>query len=414
MAEFLQKQVRCVRAARERLGLPPDSRGDRSLERLVWPEGVTAAELRDFIQQCIRRYERKRIDPGATVGAFGAQSIGEPGTQMTLKTFHFAGVASMNITLGVPRIKEIINAAKTISTPLMEVSLVIDTSVQTARIVKGRLERTTLGQVARSLRVVLSPTAAHVAVRLDMETIAALQLDVDADTVKHSITQTPKLKVKAEHIKVLGSSRLEVRPPPDAKQPLFFVLQQLVTALPSVIVQGIATVERAVINDKGGGKYNLLVEGTNLLAVMGTPGIDGTRTKTNHVMEVQSTLGIEAARSTIMYEIQYTMSSHGMSIDARHTMLLADCMTYKGEVLGITRFGIAKMKDSVLMLASFEKTTDHLFDAALHGRIDDINGVSESIIMGIPMPTGTGLFKLLQKAKLEREITPKPPPLLSY
>lgn len=54
------------------------------------------------------------MEPGSAVGALCAQSIGEPGTQMTLKTFHFAGVASMNITLGVPRIKEIINASKNI------------------------------------------------------------------------------------------------------------------------------------------------------------------------------------------------------------------------------------------------------------------------------------------------------------
>ena len=66
----------------------------------------------------------------------------------------------------------------------------------------------------------------------------------------------------------------------------------------------------------------------------------------------------------------------------------------QGEVLGITRFGIAKMKDSVLHTASFEKTADHLFDAAIHGRVDDVVGVSESIIMGIPMPTGTGLFRI--------------------
>ena len=71
----------------------------------------------------------------------------------------------------------------------------------------------------------------------------------------------------------------------------------------------------------------------------------------------------------------------------------------QGDVLGITRFGIAKMKDSVLMLASFEKTTDHLFDAALHGRLDNIAGVSEAIIMGMPMAAGTGLFQLRQDAQ---------------
>ena len=88
---------------------------------------------------------------GSTVGAVGAQSIGEPGTQMTLKTFHFAGVASMNVTLGVPRIKEIINAAKTISTPIITAELLNPTNEYAARIVKGRVEKTVLGDVCFSL-----------------------------------------------------------------------------------------------------------------------------------------------------------------------------------------------------------------------------------------------------------------------
>jgi DNA-directed RNA polymerase III subunit RPC1 len=69
---------------------------------------------------------------------------------MTLKTFHFAGVASMNVTLGVPRIKEIINASKTISTPIITCKLVNDTDVKSARIVKGRLETTYLGDVSHA------------------------------------------------------------------------------------------------------------------------------------------------------------------------------------------------------------------------------------------------------------------------
>ena len=87
------------------------------------------------------------MSEGSTVGAVGAQSIGEPGTQMTLKTFHFAGVASMNVTLGVPRIKEIINAAKAISTPIISCKLVTADNEASARIVKGRLEKTHLGDV---------------------------------------------------------------------------------------------------------------------------------------------------------------------------------------------------------------------------------------------------------------------------
>jgi DNA-directed RNA polymerase III subunit RPC1 len=107
-------------------------------------------------------------------------------------------------------------------------------------------------------------------------------------------------------------------------------------------------------------------------------------------------LGIEAGRRTIMQEIKVTMDGHGLTVDPRHVTLLADLMCYTGSVLGITRFGIAKMKSSVLMLASFEQTTDHLFEAAMRGAKDGIRGVSESIICGTGIPCGTGTFDLVQ------------------
>ena len=123
---------------------------------------------------------------------------------------------------------------------------------------------------------------------------------------------------------------------------------------------------------------------------MGVSGVVGTATTCNHIFEVSRALGIEAARVSIEKEVKRTMDAYGVRVDARHLMLLADLMTARGEVLGITRFGVAKMKDSVLMLASFEKTTDHLFKAALYGESDSVEGVSESIIMGVPVPLGTG------------------------
>ncbi|PPD68434.1 hypothetical protein GOBAR_DD34686 [Gossypium barbadense] len=134
-----------------------------------------------------------------------------------------------------------------------------------------------------------------------------------------------------------------------------------------------------------------------LQTVMGVEGIDGRKTMSNHVMEMLQILGIEAARSCIINEIAATMASHGMSIDIRHMMLLGDVMTFRGEVLGITRFGIQKMDKSILMLASFEKTGDHLFNASVNGRDDKIEGVTECIIMGIPMQLGTGILKVMQR-----------------
>ena len=373
--------------------------------------GVTEAQLDEFLERCVRKYHAKRIEPGSAVGAVGAQSIGEPGTQMTLKTFHFAGVASMNVTLGVPRIKEIINAAKNISTPIITATLECDDNVKAARVVKGRVEKTTLGEVCKFIDVVYNPSACYVEVCLDPAVISALQLDVTVESVRRSLISAPKLKLKANTVLHAGENLIHVLPPDEeskskaaaaqgaaAYRRALFHLQTLRSAVPNVIVQGIPSASRAVINDVGQGKYNLVVEGTNLQAVMGVEGVKGTHTTTNHVMEAERTLGIEAARFCIIKEINDTMKAHGMSIDARHSMLLADVMTYKGEVLGITRFGMAKMKDSVLMLASFEKTTDHLFDAALHGRTDTVDGVSECIIMGIPMPVGTGMFKLQHRA----------------
>ena len=98
-----------------------------------------------------------------------------------------------------------------------------------------------------------------------------------------------------------------------------------------------------------------------------------------------------------------------MGIDGRHIQLLADVMTHKGEVLGITRFGLAKARDSVLHLASFEKTADHLFDAATAMKTDPVEGVSECIIMGQPIRSGTGAFHLIRRLGIEpHHIEPRP------
>jgi DNA-directed RNA polymerase III subunit RPC1 len=119
---------------------------------------------------------QSKIEPGSTVGAVGAQSIGEPGTQMTLKTFHFAGVASMNVTLGVPRIKEIINAAKEISTPIITAELANPTSEHAARIVKGRVERTVLGDISSCFEESWTSESAWIEVHIDMEAVRKLQV----------------------------------------------------------------------------------------------------------------------------------------------------------------------------------------------------------------------------------------------
>ncbi|XP_048139479.1 DNA-directed RNA polymerase III subunit 1 isoform X2 [Rhodamnia argentea] len=341
--------------------------------------GITEEQLRAFIDTCISRYHFKRIEAGSAIGAIGAHSIGEPGTQMTLKTFHFAGVASMNVTLGVPRIKEIINGTKKILTPIITAELDRDDNVNIARMVKARIDKTILGQIAKSIKIVMTSRLGSIVITLDMNRIEESQLSIDANTVRESIMQTTKIKPKQLQINVLDVTKLEVVPLVDRGK-LHFELHSLKNMLPNVIVKGVKTVERAVVNKgkekykdnegkaKEREKYSLVVEGTGLQEVMGTDGIDGRKSKSNHVIE--------------------------------------------GEVLGITRFGIQKMDKSVLMLASFEKTSDHLFNASASGKADKIEGVSECIIMGVPMQLGTGILKVIQRDE-KPELTYASDPIIS-
>jgi len=285
-----------------------------------------------------------------------------------------------------------------ISTPIITASLVTKSNIKSAKIVKGRIEKTTLGEIVEYIQEVYRPEGIYLLIKLDLDTIQTTMLEISMENIRAAIL-TSRLKLKPKHIHIVSQDKLRVMPFDSEKVPPYAALQSLKQSLPRVVVKGNPSIVRAVVNvaDQSTKSYNLLVEGYGLLTVMTTEGVDGYNTTSNHVIETEKTLGIEAARSTIISEIQYTMGNHGMSIDVRHVKLLADLMTCMGEVLGITRFGIAKMKDSVLMLASFEKTTDHLFDAAIYSKTDCIDGVSECIIMGVPMPIGTGLFKVLQK-----------------
>ncbi|XP_022818149.1 DNA-directed RNA polymerase III subunit RPC1 [Spodoptera litura] len=363
-------------------------------------ERLTLTQLVQFLRVCHHKYQRSVIEPGTAVGALAAQSIGEPGTQMTLKTFHFAGVASMNITQGVPRVKEIINASRNISTPIITAELMQPTDQEFARRVKGRIEKTTLGEITTYIDEMYLANECFLLVRLDAERIRLLCLEVNVESIVYSIC-TSKLKIKPANIHIVSDWAIKVSAEPSKQGGwLNLSLQQLARQLPAVVVKGLPQVARAVIacNDTDTvPTYKLCVEGDGLRDVIATYGVDGTKTTSNNILEVFHTLGIEAAKSTIISEIQAVMEGHGMSVDRRHVELLAGQMTARGEVLGITRYGLARMKESVLNLASFEKTADHLFDAAYYGQTDCIEGVSESIILGVPAAIGTGVLQLLHQ-----------------
>jgi len=383
---------------------------------------LSVKALNEFLDLCLTKYHRSQVEPGHAVGAVGAQSIGEPGTQMTLKTFHFAGVAGMSITQGVPRIKEIINASKVISTPV--ISCTLDSKYETVagRMAKAMIEKTYLHDIIYYIEDCWSTHDAYINMKINWDTVNKLGLRITMSQITDAIQKSKLVKsigVEASqagrrHIRVSaitndGSKsrgkgiRSKQRDPGD----VFGTLQDLKRLLPNVVVKGYPDAQRAIVKkddkpDKTGREpVSVLVEGYGFKACMTTEGVDGVRTRTNSVMECKDVLGIEAARKTIIDEISSVMG--GMDIDPRHMQLLADVMTYKGDVLGITRFGLAKMRDSVLQLASFEKTPDHLFAAAVGMKRDRIEGVSECIIMGQSMGIGTGAMKVVRKLGITEE-----------
>ena len=183
----------------------------------------------------------------------------------------------MNVTLGVPRLKEIINASKSVSTPIMDVYLDDSKSLEAARTVKGRLEKTTLGEISSDISSVLGRSGAYILVTLDKHMARALELD--ANRVADEILKMPKLKLKEKNIDVRCDSKIRVHPTWDEDEKnMLFRLHHLLKELPKVIVQGINTVERAVIKNNNG-EYNLVVEGLDLKKVLGTAGVDHRETK---------------------------------------------------------------------------------------------------------------------------------------
>jgi DNA-directed RNA polymerase III subunit RPC1 len=467
-----------------------------TVDRFDLTSKISQLTLDTFVISCLKKYRAAQVEPGHAVGAVGAQSIGEPGTQMTLKTFHFAGVAGMSLTQGVPRIKEIINASKDISTPVITCNLLrqgADRSIpeQFGRIIKGRIEALYLEDVAEKIDIVWYKTLVGLlSVQISLEAISSLALDLTVGDILRSIKKHRRFKAKDVDLYVRGNDRIvlqldmtaETRKLSASKleeaqiRDPFLRLQHLKRLLPSVHVLGHPQATRAVVaaqDDPKSGEiemarasiaeatnkqqgtvasakmgeaddiemtgtkirkpkvgasktkvkrdpdikeeedeaplseklltnvaagaakssnpiqmHKVMVKGHGLRYCMNTDGVDPYKTSTNSVMETLQVLGIEAARTKIIQEMQEVTKD--LSIDPRHMALLADVMTYKGEVLGITRFGLAKMRDSVLQLASFEKTADHVFDAGSAGKVDPIEGVSECVIVGKTMGVGTG------------------------
>jgi len=352
---------------------------------------ITDAQFKEILERVNKEYLSTRIEPCEAVGVIAAQSIGEPGTQMTMRTFHYAGVAEINVTLGLPRLIEIMDARKEPSTPTMTVYLEPEYGVDRdkAREVSWQIEAAPLHEFGDIIT--------------DMEN---MQVVVHLNTKvceKRKIAPAEIMEVAPKKIRDRRHYRDFESDVDEAKAVIIFTpkdresyqnLFQLAEHVRNVIVQGIDDIARVVVR-KEGGEYILYTEGSNLKDVFDVAGVDTTRTRTNNISEISQVLGVEAARNAIIHEAQSTLNEQGILVDVRHLMLVADMMCMEGEVKQIGRHGIAGEKESVLSRAAFEVTVNHLLDAAVANETDELSGVTENVIVGQPIQLGTGDVKLV-------------------
>ena len=358
--------------------------------RVVDERGATVAEAEDIATAVESRYLDTRDDPLDPVGTVSAQSIGEPGTQLTMNTFHFAGVAEIDVTQGLPRLIELVDARKTPDTPTMHVYLDDEhaTEREKAHEVVWRIEATrvlALGDVSTNVADML------VSVDLNEDTLRERWPTYDnLDEIVDEVAGTIESELGVETTRP-DRTIIEFGP----EQPSYRKLLQLVEELRDIVFKGIDDVSRVVIRkeemDDGTEEFVLYTEGSAFGKTLKIEGVDPSRTTCNNIHEIHRNLGIEAARETLINETEETLAEQGLdNVNVRHLMLVADIMTNRGEIESIGRHGISGNKESVLARAAFEVTVNHLLDAAIHGEIDDLDGVTENVIVGKPIRLGTG------------------------
>ncbi|KAJ8509443.1 hypothetical protein ONZ45_g8381 [Pleurotus djamor] len=386
--------------------------------------------------------------PGEMCGTLAAQSIGEPATQMTLNTFHYAGVSSKNVTLGVPRLKEIINVATNIKTPSLSVYLESEISrhAQLAKNVQQELTYTSLRTITAAVEIWYDPDPTSTIIeddavfvesffaipdeeiegRLHLQSPWLLRLELDrakmldrkltmayvagriAESFKNDLfviwseDNAEKLVIRC---RIFGGGEKDEDGNGTIEEDVF--LRQLEnTMLNSVSLRGVPGIKKVflmehdkvtiskdgTIQAREDKEWVLETDGINLKSVMCVDGVDFRRTYSNNCVEIFDVLGIEAARAAIMKELRNVIEFDGSYVNYRHLALLCDLMTHRGSLMAITRHGINRADTGALMRCSFEETVEILMEAAAVGEKDDCHGIAENVMFGQMAPMGTGSF----------------------
>ncbi len=389
-AETLQEIVEIARQ------VFPKKKMEEIEEKVVNNEKLSERQKVLIIRDAIIQYIRAMAQPGEPVGTVAAQSIGEPGTQMTLRTFHYAGIMEFDVTLGLPRLIEIVDARREPSTPMMRIYLAdkYKYDEEKAKEIARRIQYTVLNDVISEVEYFQGSN--EFTIYLDPELLEDKGVTVEKviDVLERSKLGEVATTEDPYVIRLIVSEK--VLPPEYLYDPN--VYREIENKIRKLYIKGVKGIKRAIIqaeekevDGKKVKEYYIVTDGSNLAEVLRIRGVDHTKTTTNNIHEIAEVLGIEAARNAIINEIVEVLQNSGLDVDIRHIMLVADIMTFTGRVRQIGRLGVAGEKKGVFAKAAFEVTVKNLYDAAARGEVEEFLGVTEKTIIGQPPPVGTGV-----------------------
>jgi len=390
-SQYLEEQLEIMKED----GIPEDL--VNKIRTRIKNEDLETEQLEYLLNKIYVNYNNAVVETSEPVGTVAAQSIGEPGTQMTLRTFHYAGVEEFSVTQGLPRLIEIVDARRFPSTPAMEVYLMegYKETEEKAIEVHNRIEQIRIEQIISD--VDLDFVNWQIVVNLIPEICERKGIEID------DIPEILKRYKKKGTIKREGNSII-IDPGIEDLQSL----QKLREKILKKVVKGIRGVKRGLLTPSDDGKeWVIKTEGTNLPGVIQIEGVDHSRSASNHIHEIEKLYGIEAARRMIIVEAQKVLEQQGLDVDLRHLLILADLMCYSGSIQSIGRHGISGSKSSVFARAAFEVTVNQLLDAGLYGEQELLRGIPENVIVGQISPIGTGRVSVMFDLDANLEILKK-------
>lgn len=413
---------------------------------------ISSVAFDHLINMIQLKYKKAFISSSEMVGAIAAQSIGEPATQMTLNTFHLAGVGKPGVTRGVPRLKELLHISKNIKSPSITIYVKKPNSYSISKTqeIANKFELTTLGDLVSSTSIYYDPNDEETNIQNDNTFMEIYKKFNEIDPINRDCKKlkwvlrfefnrkelmNKNITMNDIHFAIISdrkdSNDISCFYSDDNSGKIIFrirlnesgsenddkdiqCLKNYEKNLLNIVVKGIDKINKVIPrkdleniefydgNYKTKEQWIIDTDGTNLQEILAFDEVDTVNTFSNDIIEAYNIFGIDAAKQLLINEINEVLDSSDNYVNYRHVSLLCDFMTNKGYLVSIDRFGINRDTElGPLAKCSFEETTEQIFKASIFGEKDTLNGVSANIMMGQLIPSGTGdTSVLLDEMKL--------------